>query len=281
MKDDAAREALRQGDLAKCREELFKIVRSKPEDKEARIFLTQFLMIIGDWDRAKKQLEVYTKMDPESLGFAAIYSTAMATEDTRAAVFRGEASPPIFGEPKDWLANLTEAVKLDGKGDAAGAQAMREQAYATADGPSGTIDGKPFEWLTDADARFGPSIEAVINGEYHWLPFSVLSKLTLEEPKDLRDHVWMEGAMHLTNGGEFGVLIPTRYPGVDEDDNPAHKLARATDWEDIGGGMYKGAGQRMLATDQEDIALMDVREITFNTEVDHGDDPLGLADDGE
>lgn len=265
----AAEEALRQGDLKTCRELLFKHVRAKPEDLKARAFLFQFLCVLGDWDRAMKQMKLYAEMDETSLGFVAIYMAGVDAETARADVIAGKASPPVFGPPEAWIARLGEALKRDAAGETDLATALREDAYAEAPPRKGTVDGQPFEWITDADARFGPALEAVVDGAYHWLPFQHIAKLELEAPKDLRDLVWMEGALTLTNGGSFGILVPARYPGSEKSSDPATVMGRRTDWEEMAPGMYKGFGQKMLATDQADLSLMEVRVIEFEkSEVD-------------
>ncbi len=266
MTQDAARDALRRGDLAECRKLLFDHVRGHPEDAAARIFLFQFLALTGETERAKKQLELYAKMSPEALGFAAIYAAALDAEAERAEVIAGRVPPPIFGPPERWMALLGAALTADAEGDAEAAAALRVEAMETAPASPGTVDGKPFAWISDADARFGPMLEAVIDGGYHWLPLKHVAKLKLEAPSDLRDLVWMEGALTLANGGEFGVLIHTRYPGAATAEDPALTLARRTDWSAMAPGQDRGEGQRMLATDQEDLSILDVREIVF----DHG-----------
>jgi type VI secretion system protein ImpE len=258
-----AEEALRQGDLKACREALFKHVRAKPEDLKARAFLFQFLCLVGDWDRAKKQMQLYTEMDQASLGFIAIYLAGLDAEAVRADVMAGKASPPVFGPPEAWIARLGEAMKRDAAGESDLATALREDAYAEAPSRKGTVDGVPFEWITDADARFGPALEAVVDGSYHWLPFQHIAKLELEAPKDLRDLVWMEGALTLTNGGSFGILVPARYPGSEKSSDAATVMGRRTDWEEIAPGMYRGLGQKMLATDTADLSLLEVRVIEF------------------
>src|SRR5690606_40769521 len=60
-------------------------------------------------------------------------------------------------------------------------------AFEAAPASAGMLDGKPFEWIADADMRLGPVIEAIINGKYFWLPFASVARLDLEAPADLRD----------------------------------------------------------------------------------------------
>jgi len=141
---------------------------------------------------------------------------------------------------------------------------LRNQAFEEAPAVSGTADGQAFEWIADADMRLGPVLELVMNGNYYWVPFDAIKKLNFEEPSDLRDRVWTPVQITWANGGEVVGFIPTRYPGSAEASDEI-KLSKVTEWTDIGEETFIGSGQRLLATDEGDIALMDLREVVFDT----------------
>jgi len=64
---------------------------------------------------------------------------------------------------------------------------------------------------------------------------------------------------------------------LDKGDN-AHKLARSTDWADLGAETFAGIGQRLLATDLGDHAIMDVRVIEMDVEMTADAGPAEDAD---
>jgi len=76
--------------------------------------------------------------------------------------------------------------------------------------------------------------------------------------------VWLPAQFTWINGGEAYGLIPTRYPGSENSQDSALQLARKTEWIELAPGVDQGLGQRMLATDQGEYALLDVRCVTFN-----------------
>ena len=104
-------------------------------------------------------------------------------------------------------------------------------------------------------------LEAVINGRYYWVPFSRLTKIQIEPPEDLRDMVWMPAHLQFENGGESVALIPTRYPGSETAGDGLIALARKTVWEEMAPDTHRGLGQRIIATDADDVPLMEVRTI--------------------
>ena len=239
-------------------------VRREPANPKHRIFLFQLLAVLGQWERALNQLNVLAEMDASSLPMVQTYREALRCELLRAEVFAGRRSPLIFGDPEPWTALLLEALRLTAEGHYQQAASMREQAFEAAPTTPGVIDQQPFAWIADADARLGPTLEAVINGRYFWLPWNRLARITFEPPQDLRDAVWMPAQLQFANGGEAVGLIPTRYPDTDLARGDALALARRTEWREPAPGVYTGLGQRLLATDRTEFGLMDLRAVRLD-----------------
>lgn len=259
----SAAEHLQAGDLDAALEVLQTEIRSQPADAKLRTFLFQLLAINGDWNRARRQLDVLADMDPATLPMVHTYREALACEALRSEVFSGQKKPLVFGEPDSWIASQIELLAIND--DALRADAV-DAILEDAPAASGSINGEIFTWISDADVRLGPVLEAVINNKYYWLPFSRLSKLVIEEPVDLRDAVWMPAYFTFANEGESVGLIPTRYAGSEAAEDTAVRLARQTQWREIGEFKYEGLGQRVLATDTGDFPLMETREIIINAE---------------
>jgi len=114
--------------------------------------------------------------------------------------------------------------------------------------------------------------EAIVEGKYYWVPMTRVASLTIEAPEDLRDIVWTPARFTWTNGGESMAMLFARYPGSESADNPAIRMARATEWVEQPGELFTGLGQRMLATDQGEYALLGTRSITLdNPDTGQGD----------
>jgi type VI secretion system protein ImpE len=260
----AAERSLRDGDPHTALKLLQEEVRGKAADPKLRVFLFQLLAVLGQWERALNQLEVAANLDPAALAMAQTYREGVRCEVLRAHVFEGKTAPMVFGEPEPWLAYLIESLLLNGRGQTKEADAMRARAFDEAPASSGTIDGRPFEWIADADMRLGPVLEAVINGRYYWVPFNRLLRISIEAPEDLRDVVWTPAHLLLENGGEAYALVPTRYAGTEKVEDGQLLLARKTTWDEPRAALFCGLGQRVLSTDTGEVSLMDVREISFS-----------------
>jgi type VI secretion system protein ImpE len=261
----AAEFSLKNGDPAAALAQLQEQVRSQPSDAKLRIFLFQLLCVLGQWERALNQLKVASGLDPSALAMAQMYGDAVRCEAIRGDVFAGKKSPMVFGQPEQWLALLIESLLVAGRGETKRSDDLRLRAFEDAGTSAGALNGQEFEWIADADSRLGPVLEAVINGRYYWVPFTRLAGVTLEEPADLRDMVWMPAHLQFENGGEMVGLIPTRYPGSERSDDGLIALGRKTIWEEVSPDVHHGLGQRILATDAGDVPLLEVRELVIRT----------------
>ena len=264
----SAETKLREGKIDEALADLKQQVREDPSNPKLRVFLFQVLVVQGDWERALTQLNLAAELDPGALAMAQMYREALRCEMLRGGVFTGKRSPVVFGHPPTWIGGMIEALRLETIGQSTAAHAVRAEALESAPATSGAADESAFEWIADADARLGPILEGIVNGQYYWIPFENIHQIVFEEPADLRDIVWSPVHFTWVNGGETVGLIPTRYPGTESCEDAQLRLARKTVWKENGPDAFVGMGQRMLVTDTADCSLMDLRKIVFNNAPD-------------
>ena len=259
-----AEELVQAGEVEAALSALQQRVRSHPADSELRIFLFQLMAILGQWKRALTQLEVIHDLDNDTWPLVHTYREAINCELHREAVFLGKSKPLVLGEPQEWMALLIEAQQCHVRGDIENFLNLNAQAFEQAPTVSGKINDEPFEWLADADQRFGPVLEIIFNGQYYWAPLQTIISLRTEQPTDLRDLVWLPAQVTWTNGGENMVMLPARYPLIFGVGNE-YLLSRKTDWQDKGQDVFEGIGQRLLASEETEYPLLAVRSIEFET----------------
>ncbi|EGI55447.1 impE family protein [Sphingomonas sp. S17] len=257
-----ADDRLRAGDLDGARAALIEVVRREPGNVPNRMFLFQLLALTGEWDKAKAQLGSLAQMSPEAQMLSVVYGQAIDAERQREAVFAGTLRAEIHSTPAEgeaeWATPLAEAIQAEAQGRAEDAERLRQGAFDAAPDTPGHFDDAPFDWIADADPRFGPTLEAIIGGRYGLLPFDRVTEIVSEGPRDLRDIIWYPVEITLKSGPRIAALIPTRYPGASTD--AAERLARATGWDAEG----RGSGQRVLVTsDDQDHGLLTLRSLRF------------------
>lgn len=255
---------LRAGDLDGARAALVEMVKRAPTDQSARLFLFQLFCLIGEWDRASAQLRALASLSPEAQMLAVNYNLAIEAEKNRAQVFAGQAQPALLTSSSPWAGDLAAALGALAQGRVDEAEARRDLAFDAAPDTPGELDGRPFDWIADADTRFGPALEAIIAGRWGLVPFDAIDSLRSEGPKDLRDLVWLPVELAFKSGQSVNALLPTRYPGSEACEDAALRLARRTDWRDEAWG-EAGSGQHEWSlSDGSDVGLLSLRRLQFH-----------------
>ena len=270
-------EALQSGDVRQALDLIKAEVRRAPRDARLRTFLFQLFCIMGEWDRALTQLAVAGELDVAAEAMVKTYQVLIRCEVLRGKVFAGQRTPTVIGDPGTWLPLLIEATRLLAAGEPGRAAALRDAAFEAAPGQAASINGTEVEWIADADPRLGPVVEAIVDGKYVWIPFERIANITAEAPADLRDQVWMPVRFTwITEGSSIG-FIPTRYPGTTGSVDPGLLLARRTEFVEQENWSIP-LGQRMLVTDADEVALMDLRRLHLEPVAATGPGPESIAD---
>jgi len=144
----------------------------------------------------------------------------------------------------------------------AGARLL-ESAIDVAPAIPGSLNGEAFEWLADADARFGPILQVMVTGQYYWLPLSQLRRIEFNSPRELHERVWAGVNLTLLDGNEVSAYMPVRYPGACASDDGRIVMASKTAWREPSPGLSLGSGQRLLTSPSCQWPLLKIREILF------------------
>lgn len=259
---------LRSGDIEGARAALVEIVRTRPGDETARMFLFQLLALCGERDKARKQLQALVQVAADAQMLAVTYSQALDAEDLRADVFAGKAEMPVLAGMGGWIDGVARSITLLAQGQTEAADAAREEAFSEAPDTPGTIElasgaVHEFEWIADADMRFGPTFEAIVAGRYGLIPFEAVASIKSDGPADLRDVQWYPIQLALKSGQSIAAFLPGRYPGTEASASAGPRLGRTTDWQDQPWGQA-GIGQRLWSlSDGSDAGLLDIRSVKF------------------
>src|SRR5262245_13001284 len=165
-------------------------VKAAPGDFNRRLFLFELSAFAGDFDRAKRQIEMMTYDTPEMQIAVGVYRLALDSEEARRALFAKGQPPQFFAPPPEHVAKRLEAVNELRSGRPGAAAALLQAANDAAPPLQGQFNGKEFDGLRDADDLFGPVLEIFNNGRYFWLPLELASSVALNAPKFPRDLLW-------------------------------------------------------------------------------------------
>ena len=232
----SATDLYRQGDLTGAIKALNSELRDNPTDTKRRTFLFELLCFAGEYDRAQKHLDILAGQGPDAATGALLYRAALNADRMRTDLFEKRDYPEV---------------------------------HDTDQPVSGTLNGKPFEALEDADPRIGPRLEIYAAGQVMWLPLAHVASLQMEPPKRLRDLLWSPGLLRTGpafKDKELGeVMIPALAPLSFRHKDDAVRLGRATVWEEQENGDIIPFGQKMLLVDGEDFPLLEVRQLEITS----------------
>lgn len=221
------------GKVREAVRELTAFLRDHPADVAARTFLFELLCFSGEYDRAEKQLAVLSEGNADKEMGAVLYYAALHAERTRHQVFENQ--------------------EFSKEGSAAS--------------PAGTINGRPFKSLRDADPDIGARLEVYAAGAYLWIPFEHIAEVQIEPPRRLRDTLWTPGFVRTAasfKGTELGeVLLPAIYPFSWKHPDENVWLGRVTDWAADEKGTEYPSGQKMMVVDGEEIPFLEIRSLEF------------------
>jgi type VI secretion system protein ImpE len=233
-----ANQLFQAGRLKEAVQALSAEVREHPSDTKRRTFLFELLCFSGEYDRAEKQLDLLAEAGPNSEMGALLYRSALHAERTRQDLFQRREFPKPSGGSPPGAGSVT-----------------------------GTLNGKPFQTITDADPRIGPRLEVFAGGNYLWINFEHLASIQIQPPRRLRDLLWTPAvvragpALKDTELGE--VLLPVLSPFAWQHPDEAVRLGRMTVWEEDESGAAAPAGQKMLLVDGEEFPLLEIRKLEF------------------
>jgi type VI secretion system protein ImpE len=255
---------IKAGRLSAALEALQNQIRANGADARLRLSLCQLLCVMGQWDRARTQLQTLASLGDDYKTWVDMMGQVVLGEALRREVFAGRTTPVVFGEPTAWVAQLIQALA---PGDPAVQAKQRQAAFEAAPATAAKINGIEVPWIADADSRLGPVLEAMMEGKYYWIPFERISRLLIEPPTDLRHLVWIPAQVIWITGGQSALHIPVRYPGTEQTTDDRLRLSRMTTWEEIGESEFRGLGQRTFAAGEQDFPILDVRTIELATVV--------------
>lgn len=243
-------------------------VRTQPAAAVHRWALFQLLCVMGQWERAVQQLQVYAQLDPQQVPAAQAYRDLIRAERWRAQVLSGRERPGFVFDAPSWVEGLLEALRLSATEQHDEADLVRERALDQAPLVPARSADLQLDWIADSDSRLGPVCEVMTAGHYRWLPFSDIAAWRIERPAMLLDLVWAPCTLTLTDGSAVPGFMPARYPGSetvhgDSSEHDAICLGRRTSWQEPGRTGVIARGQKTWTTSTGDLSIFELANSEF------------------
>jgi type VI secretion system protein ImpE len=226
------KELFKAGKVREAVQALTSHLRDHPSDTAQRTFLFELLCFSGEYARAEKQLAVLADGNLDKETGAIVYYAALHAEKTRHEIFEKKAFPSDHALSRP-----------------------------------GSLNGKPFSEIRDADPDIGARLEVFAAGSCVWIPFEHLASLEMGPPQRLRDTLWAPALVQAGpsfRGMDLGeVLLPAIYPFSWKQEDENVWLGRITDWSADEQGREIPNGQKMLLVDGEEFPFLEIRSLQF------------------
>jgi len=258
------KELIRAGRLSDARAQLVEEVKTSPANAAKRTLLFQVYSLLGEWAKAERHLDVLAQQDTSRETGVQVYKNLMQAERKRLDVFQNGMLPSFLPGAPSYLEiyrlaceklkgeHVEEAVKLFDD--------VNEQIPVI----SGTINGKDFTGFNDTDVCLLFFLEVIAEERYIWIPFEKIREISIIEPKTLFDLIWVTAHITTWEGLALNCYLPVCYPESFLHQDDRIKLGRMSDWRPVGGPFARGMGQHVYQAGEDEISILDIRDVTFN-----------------
>lgn len=259
-----AKELIRAGKLGEARARLVEEVKAAPGDAGRRTLLFQVLCLLGEWDKASRHLDTVAVQDIKSEVAAQLYRNLLHAEKEREEVFTAGRRPGFMPEMPPYAEAFFQMRERASAGRIEEAQSAFADFFEKIPLSSGTLNGRPFTGFRDTHSFLAPFLETFVHDRYVWVPVAAVRELTLPPPKTLFDTIWITCHLTTWEGLAMNCCLPVLYPLTSRHLDDRVKLGRMTDWTSLGGSFVSAAGQHVFEVGEEDVNLLEIRELVFS-----------------
>ena len=258
------KELIQAGELDKARTELIAVLKSSPADTSSRTLLFQILAYQGEWDKARRHLEIMETQSSAAGGGVNTCLNLVQAEAERRAVWQGRQKPSFLPESPAYAEPFETARKKLRDGHFEEARAVFGAIAERRPPVTGRLNGQVFKRFVDTDTALAFVLEAFVHERYVWLPFESLRELAVATPRTLLDLLWIPARITTWSGLTLNCYLPVLYPESHCQADDRLKLGRMTDWIDLGGGCCRGIGQHVFQVGEEDVGLLGIQTVEFD-----------------
>jgi type VI secretion system protein ImpE len=261
-----AKTLLEAGNLSGAIEAALKFVKANPTNPSARIFLFELSAFAGDWERAKRQLDVIGHQDTTAMIGSKILEQCVIAENKRSDFFSKGEKPEFLATPPDYIYGILAANNKVREGNLAEARELLDKVDEQRPALACKVNGADTEDFRDYNDLTSAVLEVIIKDSYVWVPLEQIEKITFTEPKSQRDYFWRQATMETDNGTNGEVFIPTLYNDSWRSADDLVRLGKVTDWREFGEDIYVGEGTKLFAVGAEYKTMFDLQTIEFTKE---------------
>lgn len=238
--------------LTKAVEQLNNILKKEPDNRQSRGELIDILCILGEYERADKQLDMIAKQGPENMVKTMALRYLLRAAQARADFFQENRIPMFAIEPNELA---TKQLKFNTEKK----PKLLADINKITENLQITINGKDYVGFRDLDDRTAGCFELLsFNGNYYLVPFDIVTDITFYAKKSLIDLAWPQVHVRFNNEAEQDFIMPAIY--YNKNANEEMLIGRSTDWQEKQ-NINIGMGQKMFLCGDESITTLEIKTL--------------------
>ncbi len=258
------KELIKSGPLTQVREKLVAAIKGSPADQSSRFLLFQVMAYMGEWDKARRHLEIIAAQDPSQQAGVQVYLNLIQAETERLEVVHNKRSPDFLPESPAYLEIYKDACQKLSEGQFKAAKAGFLEIHNRRPFASGTLNATEFSGFQGTDTRLFCFLEAFVHERYILLPFEFIRELTLAPPVSFLDLLWASAQITTWEGLTLNCFLPVLYPETFLQADDRLRRGQMTDWKALGEKIYQGMGRHVFQIGEEDVGILEIQQIIFN-----------------
>ncbi len=259
-----AKDNFKDGRLLDAREQLIEEVKSSPADIDKRTFLFQVLVFCGELNKAERHLDIIVAQDPDRETGVQVFKNLLSWENERMEIFRCNNRPSFLPKSPLYIESFYEGLENLRNKKMNEAKEVLGRVEAQLPEISGTVNGKNFTGFRNTDIFVSLFMEAFNQDGYVCVPFEEIKELSIASPKTLFDLLWISAHLTTRDGDVMNCYLPVLYNGSFAHRDERVRLGRVTDWESLGEIFSKGSGQHIFQVGEEEIPILEIRDVVFD-----------------
>jgi type VI secretion system protein ImpE len=257
------KELIKKGKFSEARAALVLAVKNYPKDTASRTLLFQVLLFSGEWDKAERHLEVLADLDSTMDSGVSLYKNLLKCERERVDVVAQRATPSFLPATPAYFEDYGKACRsIESDRDGGGSDVFRAMESMVPQ-VTGTVNGVEFLGMRNTDDMLAFALEVFAYDRYVWVPFEAIREIIITPPASLLDLIWIPALITTWGGLSLNGFLPVLYPETWKHEEERVRMGRMTDWSSTDGGIVRGAGPQVFIFADQDISILDLRDIQF------------------
>ncbi len=260
-----SKDFIKAGRLSEAHKQLIEDVKSSPADVGKRTLLLQVHAFRGEWDKAERHLDVIATQDSSRETGVQVFKNLIHAERERMEVFKDSRRPSFLPKTPPYIEMYYAACEKLVEKKIEEATEFFDQIATQVPIISGTVNGKSFTGFKDTDIFLALFLEAIVHEQYTWIPFESIRELSISPPKTFSDLLWISARITTWEELTMNCYLPVLYMNSFLHEDDRIKLGRMTDWTPLGGPFSKGTGQHVFQIGEEEMTILEMRDVLFTT----------------